>query len=450
MASLAAGPVDSPAAAPADGDALHRRFEHAPMSRTQIGAVALTAVLSALDGYDVLSVTFAAPAITADWGVGKAALGVVLSSGLAGMALGSFLLAPLADTIGRRRLILISLSLMAAGMLLCATAPTLAALAGWRVLTGIGIGACVAVITPIAAEFANARRRPLALAMMAMGYPVGGVVGGLLAALLLRHHGWPAVFLAGAIGALVLIPVVALALPEPLAFLLKRRRADTLERVNALLRRCGHAPVAALPAEAEEPRRGYRRLFVPGQRATTVRLSLVNMFYAAATYYVLSWLPQMVADAGFAPATASLVSATASIAGVAGGLLLGWAASRWGLPRMTIAAMIGLGVMTTAFGHAPPMLNLLLPIAGLLGFVMFAGVAGLYATLAAGFPAEARASGSGFAIGVGRISSAIGPLAAGAMFGAGLGRAEVSTAFGACALAAAAILFLESARKATT
>lgn len=439
MASLAAQSVD----------ALHQRFEHAPMSRTQIGAVALTVALSALDGYDVLSVTFAAPAITADWGIGKAALGVVLSSGLAGMALGSFLLAPVADTLGRRRLILISLSLMAIGMLLCATANTLGALAAWRVVTGIGIGACVAVINPIAAEFANARRRPLALAMMAMGYPVGGVVGGLLAALLLRVYGWEAVFVAGAVAALALIPVVALALPEPLAFLLRRRGPDTLDQVNALLRRCGHAPVAALPEQPEAPQRGYRRLFLSGQRAVTIRLALVNMFYAAATYYVLSWLPQMVADAGFAPSTASLVSATASIAGVAGGLLLGWAASRWGLRRMTIAAMAGLAIMIVIFGYAPPRLNLLLPIAGALGFVMFAGVAGAYATLATGFPAEARASGTGFAIGAGRISSAIGPLAAGAMFAAGLGRGEVSAAFGVCALAAALILFFDRAPKVT-
>jgi AAHS family 4-hydroxybenzoate transporter-like MFS transporter len=137
-------------------DDLRRRFDDANMSRTQIGAVALTVILSALDGFDVLSVTFAAPAISRDWGLGKGALGIVLSSGLGGMALGSFLLAPLADMFGRRRLILLSLSLMAIGMALSAMASSLPELAGWRVVTGLGIGACVAVINPIAAEFANA------------------------------------------------------------------------------------------------------------------------------------------------------------------------------------------------------------------------------------------------------------------------------------------------------
>ena len=106
------------------------------MSRVQVGAVALTVLLSALDGYDVLSVTFAAPAITHDWGIGKGALGIVLSSGLAGMAIGSFALAPLADVIGRRRAVLLALTLMSVGSLLCATAASVPQLAGWRVVTG--------------------------------------------------------------------------------------------------------------------------------------------------------------------------------------------------------------------------------------------------------------------------------------------------------------------------
>jgi AAHS family 4-hydroxybenzoate transporter-like MFS transporter len=421
-------------------DDLRRRFDEANMSRTQIGAVALTVILSALDGFDVLSVTFAAPAISRDWGLGKGALGIVLSSGLGGMALGSFLLAPLADMFGRRRLILLSLSLMAIGMALSAMASSLPELAGWRVVTGLGIGACVAVINPIAAEFANARRRSLALAMMAMGYPVGGVVGGLLAAALLALYGWQAIFVAGALAALLLIPVVLYFLPEPLAYLLHRTEPEALTQVNRLLERCGHQPINALPVQTLRTRRGYASVFAKGQRATTIRLALVNMLYAAAVYYVLSWLPQMVADAGFSTSTASLVSATASISGVVGGLLLGWAAQRWGLTRLTVATMAGLGAMIIIFGFAPSVLHLLIPIAGVMGFFLFAGVAGFYATLAVSFTDEARASGSGFVIGAGRISSAIGPLAAGAMFAAGFDRWSVSLVFGGVAIVGAFVL----------
>lgn len=142
-----------------------------PMTRAQIAAVAGTVLLSALDGFDVLSVTFVAPAVAREFGVGKSGLGVVLAAGLAGMAVGSLALAPLADRVGRRALVLVSLGLMAAGMVASAGVGGVGALAAWRVVTGCGIGAMVAVIAPLAAEYASARRRDLAVALMAVGYP---------------------------------------------------------------------------------------------------------------------------------------------------------------------------------------------------------------------------------------------------------------------------------------
>src|SRR3546814_78915 len=136
------------------------RLDASPMGSTQIIAVALAAILSALDGYDVLSVTFVAPAIVTDWGIGKAMIGVVLSAGLMGMALGSFLLAPIADVVGRRKMILVSLGLMAIGMLACGFAGSIQSLAFWRLITGLVIGACVTLLKPISAESAKARLRP--------------------------------------------------------------------------------------------------------------------------------------------------------------------------------------------------------------------------------------------------------------------------------------------------
>ena len=109
-------------------------FDAVPMSPAQIIAVALTVLLSALAGFDVFSVTFAMPAISRGWGIGKVELGVVLSSGLAGMAHGSFLIAPLADRFGRKPLTLVSLVLMAAGMALSSRAPDVSVLAATRVL----------------------------------------------------------------------------------------------------------------------------------------------------------------------------------------------------------------------------------------------------------------------------------------------------------------------------
>jgi len=419
---------------------LRSRIDAAPMSKVQTGAVAITVALSALDGYDVLSATFAAPAITAAWGVGKGALGIVLASGLAGMALGAFCLAPLADLFGRRKLIFLAVGLMGVGSLLTAFAGSVPELAVWRVLTGLGIGACVAVINPIAAEFANARRRPLAMSLMAMGYPVGGVIGAVLAAIVLKVSAWPNIFLIGAGAAALLFPIVALLLPESPAFLAASRKPGALEALNRLLDRLGQAPLGTLPVWPEASRRGYALILSGVQRRVTIQLALVGFLYSAVAYYTLSWLPQMVADAGFDPSKASVAALVANLVGIVGGVAFGLLGGALGVRRLTVAMMAGLGVAIAAFGVAPAHFGALVAVAAACGFFLFAGTAGLYATLAISFSDEGRASGSGFVSGVGRISSAIAPALAGALFASGWGRAEVSAAFAMCAILAAVVL----------
>ena len=409
------------------------------MGRVQIVAVGVTVLLSALDGYDVLSVSFAAPAITKDWGIDKAMLGVVLSSSLVGMAIGSFAIAPVADLLGRRRLVFVSLALMAIGSLLCAGAGSLAPLAAWRIVTGRGIGTCVAVINPLAAEFSNRRRRSLSVALMALGYPAGGLVGGLLAAALLHGPGWRSVFVAGFGASAALVPVVALLLPESPAFLSSRVDPVNLPSLNALLGRLGQPTLSAMPAR-EPGRRGYGVVFARASLPLTVRLACINLLAAAVIYYVLSWLPQLVSDAGFASSTASLVSAVLSLAGIVGGLILGAAADRIGPSRAAVIATVGLGCFTAALGLVPASLPLLIAAAAACGFFIFATGACVYAVLARSFDDRARASGSGFVIGVGRVSSAIAPLVAGELFAAHFSRAGVSAVFGAGAIGASLLL----------
>lgn len=152
-------------------DNFRLRLDRAPMSGTQIRTVAILGALAALDGYDVLAVTFAAPGITAEWGIDRSALGIVFSMSLLGMALGSFLIAPFADRFGRKPLVLITLWLMAGGMLLSAFAQNVTDLSIYRVVTGLGIGGMISVVIPMLAEFANARRRALAVGLGALGFP---------------------------------------------------------------------------------------------------------------------------------------------------------------------------------------------------------------------------------------------------------------------------------------
>lgn len=433
----------SEARAPTDLRAL---LDRAPMSRAQIVAVLLVGALSALDGYDILAVSFAAPGIARAWNLGPAALGLVFSSGLLGMGLGALILAPFADTFGRRKLLFVTLALMGVGMFVSAFATSVETLAALRVLTGIGIGAMVAIITPLSAEYPNARRRPLSVAVFAVGYPIGGTLGGFAAAWLLHHYDWPAVFLLGAGAAVVMFPLLYLWLPESPAFLAERRGPGSLAQINALLRRFGHPPVEALPPVDRAPQLAYREIFAPGQIGATLRITAVNFLYVITVYYLLSWMPQLVAQHGFSPSAATTVSAIANLSGVAAGLVVGLLGARLPIRAIVATLMCGLGVTTALFGYMPARFELLAGMAALAGICLFGSVAGLYAAVAATFAPRMRATGVGFVTGVGRGGSAIAPSVAGMLFAFGIDRGGVSLAIGATAAAAGLLLLLPGGR----
>ncbi|MDB5583090.1 MAG: hypothetical protein JWR80_8266 [Bradyrhizobium sp.] len=424
---------------PADPRAL---IDAAPMSATQIRGIAILAALSALDGYDVLAVTFAAPGFNVEFGLGKGILGLALSMGLLGMALGSLLLAPIADLIGRRPMVLISLAAMAAGMFLSATAENVFALSVYRILTGLGIGSMVAVTNPLAAELANAKRRDLAVGVTAIGYPLGGVVGGLIAALLLHYYSWRAVFLLGGGAAVLLAPIAFRWLPESIAYLVDVDAKQSLARPNATLLRRGNNPLVAMPEPL--PIMPKLRSFVIFRRemiARTLHVTGVNFLYVITVYYLLSWMPQMVADAGFPAAAAASVSVCANLGGVIGGVLLGALSPRIGLKPCVVLAVTGAGIFTVLFGALPANLALLRTVAACAGFFLFGGIVGLYAIIARTFAAPVRASGTGFVIGVGRGGSAAAPALAGLLFVSGYDRFGVSIVMGSCAILAAIALF---------
>jgi MFS transporter, AAHS family, vanillate permease len=422
-----------------------------PMSPYQSRAVAITVTLCALDGFNVLSVTLAAPGIVHDWGVGKGALGLVFSVSLVGMAAGSLLISPLADVLGRRKVILLSLALMAFGLLASITAHSIAALALWRVITGLGIGAMISVIYPLAAEYANARRRDLAVGLTAVGYPIGGVVGGLIVAALLLHFDWRSVFIFGAVVAVLITPIVYLGLPESVPYLVARGDHRALEQVNSFLRRSKLPQGTALPAPNPISRTArLNEIFRPGLLGLTLQVTFINLLYVISVYYMLSWIPQMVSDLGFSASQAARISVTANLGGVLGGAALGWAAYRLGLKRLVLLAFTGAAVMTTLFGFTSATLPLLTLVAAIAGVFLFAGMSGVYAVVARTFEAHTRATGTGFVVGVGRASSALAPAISGYLLASGLSRAQVSVVMAVPALLAAAILLVMPVREIKT
>ncbi len=411
------------------------------MSVSQWLAVLVTVGLNAMDGFDVLSISFASPGIARDWGVDRATLGWILSMELFGMGLGSVLLGGVADKIGRRPTILGCLLAMAVGMLGASLAGGVPTLLIWRLLTGLGIGGMLASISAAAAELSSQRWRSLAMSLMVIGYPLGGVFGGMVVQRLLTGGTWHDVFTFGGWVTAAFIPLAWFLLPESVAFLDRRRKPGALEAINRILTRFGHESMVALtPDTVESAQRSVMDIFKPGLIVATVLITFGYFAHVTSFYFIIKWVPKLVVDMGFAAKAAAGVLTWANVGGAAGVVIFGLIATRVGLKLLTILALIGSSAMVVWFGRGPHGLASLSSTVAIAGLFINSGIGGYYLLFARVFPTHVRATGAGFAIGVGRGGAVLAPVIAGYLFQAGFGLQTVATMMASGSLLSAAAL----------
>lgn len=205
----------------------------------------------------------------------------------------------------------------------------------------------------------------------------------------------------------------------------------------------GHEAIATLPPLAAQVRqRALADLFSPALRLTTLLCALACFFHMMTFYFILKWIPKIVADMHFPAAAAAGVLVWANVGGATGGAVLGFLSQKIGLKPLTIAVMVLSTIMVVLFGHAGPDLNELSLLCAVAGFFTNAGIVGLYAIYAQAFPTHVRATGTGVSIGLGRGGAAFGPIAAGFLFNAGYVLPTVATYIALGSLLAAAVLAL--------
>jgi benzoate transport len=420
-------------------------IDHGAMSVGQWLAVLVTVGLNAMDGFDVLSISFASPGIAKDWGLDKATLGWILSMELVGMGVGSVLLGGVADKIGRRPTILGCLLAMAIGMFGASYAAGVPTLLAWRLLTGFGIGGMLAAINAAVAELSSQRWRNLAVSLMVIGYPVGGVIGGMVVQKLLGGGTWHDVFIFGGCITAAFIPIVWLLLPESVDFLDRLRKPGALTAINRILTRFGHESTAALTAETvETAQQSVTDIFRPGLILATVLVTLGYFTHVISFYFIIKWVPKLVVDLGFAPKAAAGVLTWANVGGATGVAIFGLIATRVNLKALTVVTLLGASAMVVWFGRGSSDLSTLAATVAIAGVFTNSGIAGYYMLFARVFPTHVRATGTGFAVGVGRAGAILAPVIAGYLFQAGFGLQAVATmmALGPL-LSAAALLALK-------
>jgi len=277
-----------------------------------------------------------------------------------------------------------------------------------------------------------------------IGYPIGGVLGGMAVQSLLKGGGdWRSVFYFGAIATAVFIPLTLLFIPESIHWLTQKQPAGALEKINRTLGRMGHGPIAALPTiSATARKRSIADIFSPGLVATTLIVTLAYFFHIMTFYFLLKWLPQIVSNMGFNPSAAAGVVKWTNLGGACGGATLGLLGLRFGMKPLTIGVMLLSTVMVIAVGHSPPDLQRLSWLCAGAGFCTNAAIVGMYSIFAQAYPTHVRAFGTGFAIGLGRGGSVLAPILAGYLFNAGYSVAAVATTMSFAALLAAGVLSL--------
>lgn len=398
-----------------------RIIDEQPMNWRQYVVVALMVALNALDGFDVLSSAFAAPGIANEWGVPREALGIVLSAELVGMGFGSILLGGLADKTGRKPTMLACLVIMAIGMYSAHAAGGVTELTICRFITGIGIGGMLTATNAVTAESTSKAGRSLSMALYVIGYPLGGVIGGFAAQTwLLQAYDWRAVFLFGAVVTAAIIPFVMAFVPETPAFLAATRPANAVGQINRSLAALGKAPIETLPeVAADQPQPKLMDILTnPRLRPVTLLLAFGYMFHTITFYYILKWAVKIVADypPGYAQPDAASVLTFANIGGAVGGLLFGFLMKRWQIKAPTVAMLLCAVAAVTAFGLGYDSLWGWRAAAIMAMFFGNGAIVGYYAVFAASFPAHARATGTGFVLGVGRAGAAGSPILAGYLF----------------------------------
>lgn len=426
------------------------RMQTAPMGIGQWLIVLICVGILALDGYDVLSIAFAAPGMTAEWGLSKAALGFILPLELVGMALGSIFIGALTDQYGRRPTMLLGLIILTIGMAVAGFSPNVYVLGFARVFTGIGIGGLLATATATTSDFCNDKNRSLAVVLVAGGFPLGVYLGATFLAPLLSQYDWRVTFHLGALFSLIFIPLVYFCVPETISYLDRKRPKNTLSRIRKTMIRLGHRPPEQLePQSAEDVIKiGVKSLFKPA----TIRVTLILIFAyfanIATYYYFVKWLPTIVTDLGHTVSEATNVLGVISLGGVIGSIGMSITSRFLPIKWLMIFSLILAALGVWMFPYFTDTISQMKLIGFFTGVVIFAAISGFFGLFATSFQSALLGSGSGLVLGIGRGGAVLGPMIPGLLFAAGLALKSVALVMGAGSfLAGLTILFLHQKRK---
>jgi len=382
------------------------------LSIFQVLVVLLCALIVFMDGFDTQAIGYVAPAIVRSWHVDRAELTPVFSAGLFGLMLGALAFGPIADRFGRRPVLVFCTLFFGVLSLLTVTADSVRSLTVLRFLTGLGLGGAMPNAIALTTEYAPRRIRATTVMIMFCGFSIGAALGGVAAASLISHFGWKSVFVLGGIVPCVALPFLAALLPESIRYLVVqggrgKQVAATLRRIDPDVQ----IPEGATFTVEEHKAKGFAvpQLFAEGRGAFTLLIWVVFFMSLLDLYFLTSWLPTIIHDAGLSVRSAVLITSTYQWGGVIGALLLGQLFDRFS-PFVTLAlTYLAASAFVLLIGTAGTSIGVLILTVFGAGFCVVGGQIGANALTASSYPTPIRSTGVGWALGIGRIGSIIGP-----------------------------------------
>ena len=394
---------------------LQQFIDQQPLSRFQLLVVSLCGAVLFLDGFDAQSMGFVAPALVRDLHIARAALGPVFSSGLLGIMIGALVFGPMADRFGRKPVLIFCTALFGLCSLLTSTAGSLESLLVYRLITGFGLGGAMPNAVALTSEYMPKKFRATAVMVMFSGFAIGAAVGGFVAAALIERFGWQSVFVTGGVLPCLVAIVLLVFLPESIRFLVLNGRDNA--SINRSLARIAPditRPPGSLIVE-EQGSKGFAvpQLFANARARGTMLLWVIFFMSLLDLYFLNNWLPTVMHDAGIAVERAIILTALFQVGGTVGSLSLGRLIDRLLSFRVLAWAYLAASASVFLIGAAGRSVTLLACTISAAGFAIIGGQSGANALAAEFYPTAIRSTGVGWALGIGRIGSIIGPLLGG-------------------------------------
>ncbi|MFT8243430.1 MFS transporter [Roseomonas sp. BN140053] len=397
-------------------DAVEAEIDRRGVHGLQIRVAVLCAIVLALDGFDIAAMGFALPSLAESWKIAPSTLTGALVAANVGMLIGALASGPLGDRFGRKPVFMVDVAVFGIFSLLSAACHTVELLTAARFLTGLGLGGGVPLAIALTSDYSPKKHQPKLVAIMTVGVQCGMVGGGLLVAELLPIYGWQSVFVVGGVLPLAILPLLYFLLPESLQFMTAQGRSSRLTdgmmgRNNAARQSGGEVLLRKNPVA---------ELFRNGLTPVTLLLWVMFACNFLSTYLITLWLPTILRSYGYGLGEAVFATTLFSLAGGLCALVLGWPIARWGSERV-IAINLCIGVAAVLWlavggqqSHAMTLLSIFMAGIGISG-----SQAGMNALSGAAYPSLIRSSGSGWALGIGRLGNIFGPLLGGLLLGYG-------------------------------